>query len=82
MFRKTMPILLFLIALGLTIAPVALAQDYGAGDEAWKPKENFWWLFASYAVIWVALFGYVARVAGKQQTLERELKRLEQDQVK
>lgn len=81
MFRKTLAPLLFVLALGLVTAPAVLAQDYGQ-DAATGPKENFWWLFASYAVIWVALFGYVARMAGRQQELERELKRLEQDQIK
>lgn len=80
MFRKTTTFLFALLALGLATAPVALAQEGGA--EAWRPKENFWWLFAAYAVIWVALFGYVARMAGKQQELERELARLTQGDAK
>ena len=88
MFRRIVCVLL--IVLGLFVVPAASAQygdSAGAGEEAtsseepWRPKENFWWLFASYAVIWIAMLGYVGKMAGKQQELERELRRLESDQV-
>jgi CcmD family protein len=39
------------------------------------PK-NFWWLFAAYSVIWLALFGYVWRLLGRQRELRRDLERL------
>lgn len=34
-------------------------------------------LFAGYAVIWVALAGYIGYLARRQHNLEAELKRLE-----
>ncbi len=34
-------------------------------------------LFAGYAVIWAALFGYIWLLARRQRSLEAELKRLE-----
>lgn len=78
---------LLLGVLVLVAAPVAHAQTdddtsapYAATeDEQWRPKENFWWLFAAYAVIWVALLGYVGRMASKQQQLERELRHLQRE---
>ena len=75
MLRHLIAALTILVA----FAPAALAQDPTYADESWRPKENFWWLFGAYAVIWVALIGYVGRMAGKQQRLERELARLEKD---
>lgn len=87
MFRRFVSILLVLLVAGAVLAPVATAQ-YGddaaattseSAEEAWRPKENFWWLFASYGVIWVAVLGYVGRMGGRQRELERELARLESE---
>jgi CcmD family protein len=39
------------------------------------PK-NFWYLFAAYSVIWVALFTYVLRLMGRAGELRRDLDRL------
>jgi len=41
--------------------------------------QNFWWVFASYSVVWVAVIAYVARLFGRQQQVERDLKRLEDE---
>ena len=90
MNRKSRLHVLLVLLLGVLVlaaAPVARAQTdedasdpYAAtGDEQWRPKENFWWLFAAYGVIWVALLGYVGRVASKQQQLERELRHLQRE---
>ena len=65
---------------GTDLALAQSTEGYGADGEAWRPKENFWWLFAAYAVIWVALFAYVARMASRQQELEREMQRLDRKQ--
>lgn len=40
---------------------------------------NFWWLFAAYSVIWLALFGYVLKLLGKQSELRRDLERLKSE---
>ena len=40
---------------------------------------NFWWLFAAYGIIWLALFGYVIKVLRRQRELERDLERLRQE---
>ncbi len=37
---------------------------------------NFWWLFASYSVIWLALFGFVVRLLSRQAELRKDLERL------
>lgn len=39
------------------------------------PK-NFWWLFASYSVIWLALFFYVMRLLVQARELGKDLQRL------
>ncbi len=36
-------------------------------------------LFAGYAVVWVALGGYMLAVGRRQSTLRREIARLEQE---
>jgi len=90
MNRQSRRYVLFALVLGvlvLAVAPMAQAQTdddastpYAAtDDEQWRPKENFWWLFAAYGVIWVALLGYVGRMASKQQQLERELRHLQRE---
>jgi CcmD family protein len=38
--------------------------------------KNFWWLFASYAVIWGALFLFVMQLLGRQAKLRREVDHL------
>jgi len=40
---------------------------------------NFWWVFVSFAVVWGVLFGYVARLAVRQQELSRSLRALERE---
>jgi CcmD family protein len=42
--------------------------------------ENFWWVFASYSIVWLAVILYVARLFGRQHQLERDLRRLEDEQ--
>lgn len=37
---------------------------------------NFWYLFAAYAAVWVGIFLYVRRVAGKSRELEEEVREL------
>ena len=77
--RAGIPVLT--VAALVATSTVATAQsDPNYSEDGWRPKENFWWLFAAYAVIWIALFGYVARMASRQQQLERELKQLEREQ--
>jgi len=41
--------------------------------------ENFWWVFASYSVVWVAMIAYVGRLMGRQSESERQLKILESE---
>ena len=38
--------------------------------------KNFWWLFASYAVIWTALFVFVLQLLSRQAKLRREVDHL------
>lgn len=38
--------------------------------------ENLGYLVAAYAVVWLALFGYVAWMGGQQAALEREVRAL------
>ncbi len=40
---------------------------------------NFWWVFASYSIVWVAMILYLARLMGRQQETERQLKILESE---
>lgn len=42
------------------------------------PK-NFWWVFAAYTIVWVALFAYVASLVGRQRSLERDVQRLKEE---
>lgn len=42
-------------------------------------KDNFWWLFAAYAVIWLFVFVYVVRLQGRQAEMRRDLERLERE---
>lgn len=37
---------------------------------------NFWWLFASYSVIWGALFIFVMQLLNRQAKLRREVDHL------
>ena len=39
--------------------------------------ENFWWVFASYSIVWIAIIIYVARLFGRQREAERQLAILE-----
>lgn len=39
--------------------------------------ENFWWVFASYSIVWVAMIVYIARLMGRQKEAERQLEILE-----
>jgi CcmD family protein len=39
-------------------------------------EKNFWWLFASYAVIWGALFVFVMQLLSRQAKLRREVNHL------
>ncbi|HEX9642038.1 MAG TPA: CcmD family protein [Candidatus Krumholzibacteria bacterium] len=39
---------------------------------------NFWWLFAAYAVVWVALIGYAGVLHGRLRKAERDLEILKQ----
>ena len=41
--------------------------------------ENFWWVFASYSIVWVAMILYVARLLGRQAESERQLDILESE---
>lgn len=43
-------------------------------------KENFWWLFAAYAVIWLAIYAYVVKLQGQQAKMRRDLAHLEKQQ--
>lgn len=38
------------------------------------PSDNFPFLFAAFAVTWIAFFGYVFFTSRRQQEMERELK--------
>lgn len=38
--------------------------------------ENFPYLFAAYAVVWIGLFGYVLRLARRNRELEEEVREL------
>jgi CcmD family protein len=38
--------------------------------------KNFWWLFASYAVIWGALFLFVMQLLSRHAKLRREVDHL------
>jgi CcmD family protein len=38
---------------------------------------NFWWVFASYSVVWVAMIVYLGRLFGRQKEVERQLAILE-----
>jgi CcmD family protein len=40
------------------------------------PK-HFWYLFAAYSVIWLALMAYVLRLVGRTGELRRDLDRLQ-----
>lgn len=40
-------------------------------------KENFWWLFAAYAVIWLFVYLYVVKLQGQQARMRRDLEQLE-----
>ena len=40
---------------------------------------NFWWLFAAYSVIWVAILGFVVRLLSRQSELRKDLNRLESE---
>ena len=42
------------------------------------PSENLPYLFAAYAVTWVAFFVYVFFVSRRQHELEREIQELKQ----
>jgi len=35
--------------------------------------QNFWWLFAAYAVVWGAVFIFVGRLTSRQAALRREV---------
>ena len=39
--------------------------------------ENFWWVFASYSIVWVTMIIYVGRLFGRQKEVERQLSILE-----
>ena len=43
------------------------------------PSENLPYLFAAYAVTWVAFFAYVFFVSRRQRELEREIEELRQE---
>ena len=38
--------------------------------------KNFWWLFASYGVIWAGLFIFVMQLMTRQAKLRREVDHL------
>ena len=39
-------------------------------------EKNFWWLFASYGVIWGGLFVFVMQLMSRQAKLRREVDHL------
>ena len=39
-------------------------------------EKNFWWLFASYGVIWGGLFIFVMQLMSRQAKLRREVDHL------
>ena len=40
---------------------------------------NFWWVFASYSVVWIAMFAYVVRLYARPSALETVVQRLEDE---
>lgn len=38
--------------------------------------QNFWWLFAAYTIVWLALLGYAGSLASRLRRAEKELEKL------
>jgi CcmD family protein len=38
--------------------------------------ENIWYLFAAYTVIWVALWGFILRLARREKLLSKKIESL------
>lgn len=80
------------LGIGIALAPAPASADDGAGDRAQTfeavtgaVKEDVPGgplLVAAYALIWIAVFGYVFRLVRLQRGADENLARLQQDLAK
>jgi len=71
---RRLPILLVLAAIGLVLVPDALlAQNQNLGAQ--RLGRAYLHVFASYAIGWALIFGWVVYIARRLRAVERKLDR-------
>lgn len=71
---RRLPILLAFLVLAVLLAPDALlAQNQNLGAQ--RLGRPYWHVFASYAIGWALIFGWVISIARRLRAVERKIDR-------